>query len=255
MPAPCYRRLIEIVSNDAFTVTAWLEDDFHRFGVRVGHDGEKLTAIGVTSPRAPFSTCPAAAVKLQPLREQRLVSRASDIGAFIDMRAQCTHMFDLAGLAIAAASAGRPHRRYEIMVTDRTPTPQSRRPNTGSCQAVLWRDGVEVLNWRIDGQAIRLGSGDRSLQRGFRAWTEGLTVDEAEACLVLRRGIGVAAGRAVNVDEMVFASDIGLPPVCHTYGPDQARVARRNVGTRRDFSAGFPSMLDHADNNVFEGVQ
>lgn len=253
MVEPCYRRVIDIVGHDACAVTAWLEDDFHLFGVQVRHDGGKIVAIEVASPRAPFSTCPAASAKLRPLIGQALLPRASDIGALIDMRTQCTHMFDLAGLAIAAASAGRPHRHYELMVTDRTPVPAQRRPQTGACQAILWRDGAEVLNWRIDGQTIRLASGDHSLQRGFRAWTEGLPVDEAEAWLVLRRGIGVAAGRVVNLDDTVFAGDIGLPALCHTYSPDQMNVARRNIGSRRDFSAGSGGMLGGADNSVFEG--
>jgi hypothetical protein len=181
------------------------------------------------------------------------VARASAIGGFIDMWDQCTHMFDLAGLAIAAAYAKRPHRCYEIMVTDRRPTPQPRRPHTGRCVAELRRDGGGILRWDIDEQDIVGRPELRSLLRGFRSWTETLPVAEAEACLVLRRCVGVAAGRAVNVDSVVFASEIGLPPVCHTYRPDQAAMGRRNVGNRRDFSAGTQNVLANLGGFGFEG--
>jgi hypothetical protein len=107
---------------------------------------------------------------------------------------------------------------------------------------VLRRDGDEVLRWVVDDQTITSPE-PRSLLRGFRASTETLMPDDAEAALVLRRAVDVSGGLSVDLDRIASPLELDLPPVCHSYQPDQAALARRNKGMSKDFTAGFGDML------------
>ncbi len=227
--SPLYRRLIDIQAGSAGEVTAWMEDNFHHFAVRLQHDGDKVLSVDAISRRTPWSTCAAASTKLQALVGQKLVSRASAIGDMLSMRMQCTHMFDLAGLALAAAANGVAHRVYQATVTLRQPLPVKGAPHTGQCVAVLCRDGEEVLHWVVEDQAI-VSPESRSLLRGFRAWTETLPIREAEDALVLRRAVDVSGGLSVDLDSIASPLDLNMPAVCHSYQPDQAALARRHKG-------------------------
>lgn len=240
--AALYRRLIDIQAHKPGEVTAWMEDNFHDFAVRVTHDGETVTNVDVMARRTPWSTCGGASIKLQALVGRKLISRSSAIGDMLNMRMQCTHMFDLAGLALAAAANGVERRVYQATVTLREPLPLKGAPHTGTCTALLCRDGQEVLRWSVKDQAILLPE-QRSLLRGFRAWTETLPAAEAEAALVLRRAVDVSGGLSVDLDDIASPLDLHLPAVCHSYQPDQAALARRNKGMSRDFTSGFAGML------------
>jgi hypothetical protein len=240
--SPLYRRLIDIQAGDSTEVTVWMEDNFHCFAVRLRHDGGMVAAVDVIARRTPWSTCGAAAAKLQALVGQSLVPRSSIVGEMLNMRMQCTHMFDLAGLALAAAANGVLHRVYQATVTLRDPMPARGAPHTGRCSAILCRDGTEILRWIIEDQTIAMPD-HRSLLRGFRAWTESLSADDAEAALVLRRAVDVSGGLSVDLDNIGSPLELGLPPVCHSYQPDQAALARRNKGMSRDFRQGFETML------------
>jgi hypothetical protein len=184
---------------------------------------------------------------------QRLFARDSDVGARLAMRRNCTHLFDLAGLAIAGASRGTPLRTYEATVSDRVPKPPGRQPHVGRCTAELARDGVPILRWRIEDEAIVDPRPGRSLLGGFRAWTETLDEGAAEAAGVLRRAVDVSGGRSVPLDAVGFASDMGLPALCYSYQPSVAPHARRMKGTTRDFSGGPNAML--AGRDAWEGGQ
>jgi len=81
-----YRRLIDLHCTDDATVTAWLEDDFHHFGVTVIHDGKAIVDIHAAAPRYPWTTCPGALHELRALIGKPLVRRASDIGRLLQMR-------------------------------------------------------------------------------------------------------------------------------------------------------------------------
>ena len=102
MRAPgVYRRRIRLTSPVKGRVAAEMEDDFHHFGVELEHDGERVTAIQGSAARFPWTTCPAAAVELQGLVGAPLATRSTAIADHIPARQNCTHMYDLAGLALA----------------------------------------------------------------------------------------------------------------------------------------------------------
>ncbi len=238
---PCgpgiFRRLIDISAKCDTAVTAWVEDDFHHFGLTITHNDYIVTDVSAHTERAPWSTCAAAGLPLRVLTGKPLIQRASDVGRYIDMRLQCTHLFDLAGLALAHASHRRTHRRYEAVVRDV--------PRHGAAQALLSRDGEVALAWHVSDATISdpPSHAGRSLSRGFRAWTETMPEEEAEQAFVLRRAIMVAGGRKVDLDRFDNAADTGMPPVCHTYQPENLPSAMRNKGSTRNFEGGAADML------------
>jgi hypothetical protein len=245
--AGCLRRLIEL-RTDGDAVIGWLEDDFHHFGVTLRHRDGLITDVAAVAIRAPWTTCAGASIPLRALIGKPLLERASDIGRLIDMRLQCTHMFDLAGLVLAHAWHRRSTRRYESIVPDRGMVVQEAKRSGipgGIVDATLTCDGALVQGWRTDGERI-IGSENlagRSFDRGFREWTEALPVDEAEYAFILRRAIFVSGGRGVDLDRLNRADDTALPSLCHTLQPASRFDALRNRGATRDYAAGSEGML------------
>ena len=232
------RRRIDLASPEAGEVRAWVEDDFHHFGVILHHDEHRVTGIRGIAERAPWSTCPAAAIKLQDLVGRGLIPRASDVGRLIDMRMHCTHLFDLAGLAMAHAAHGRVHRGYEALVADRE-------DQAAPFEASLWLDGGCVLAWTVaQGRIVAPPTcAGQSLDRGFRAWTEGLPTEEADRAFMLRRAVFVAGGRGTDLDGFGTADELRMPALCHTLQLGQRKRALRQVGTTRDYASGGGGML------------
>lgn len=131
--ASMFRRRVEIVSTaqDATReVRASLEDDFHHFRVWLRHCDGIVSEIGGEAVRYPYSACPQAAEQLQQLIGMPLSQIAHSVTRQTDAQHQCTHLLDLAGLAIANAARGTTQRRYDIQV----PTASTSAP-TRSCSA------------------------------------------------------------------------------------------------------------------------
>jgi hypothetical protein len=232
-PSGAYRRRI-LITSSANEATAELEDDFHHFRVVVGHDGTHVTGVRGESLRFPWSTCPAAASQLQPLTGMVLRARSTAVGDVIAARDNCTHMFDLAGLAVAQAARGT-HlpRQYDVLVPD---------PVDGRRRVGVSRDGVTRLTWLVDRDTILDPEpfAGRALRGSFLAWAESaLDDDTAEAAIVLRRACHIAFGRLQDLD--VYADAGPLLPImsgaCFTFQPERAPTARRMLGTARDFTA------------------
>ena len=243
----CMRRLIDLRREPDGAAVGWLEDDFHHFGVTIEHDGETISDVRVMSARVPFSTCPFAASNLKGMIGQPLSLRSSDIGAMVNMREQCTHMFDLDGLAMAHAAAGREHRRYEAIILDRDIVawePGWRRL-LGPGEAWLSRDGVEVLRWQINKREITGPAkwAGQSMVKRFRARTEAMEIDEAEAATVLRRAIMISSGRTLNPDRFATARDRGQSGVCYTFLEENRDTAQVVQGAAQNYEAGKEGML------------
>jgi len=241
-----FRRVIDLRRRADGSVAAWLEDDFHHFGVRLAHAAGRVVSVTGAARRFPYSTCPGAADSLSGMVGGALSKRSTDVGQLIDMRLQCTHLFDLAGLAMAHAAAGRQSRRYEAEVPDR---PLLRdgdgRKRFGTGEARLWRDGELVLQWVLDGDLI-VGPGpwaQRSLQAGFRAFSETLEPEAAEAACVLRRAVFVSGGRRRSAEARLPPAQARRGAVCHTFQPGHRASAQPVDGSRRDWSASSRGML------------
>lgn len=244
-----FRRAIALRRHGADVCFGWIEDDFHHFGVRIDHRDNIITHVRAQTKRAPWSSCSGAALPLRMLEGQPLQERASDIGTLIDMRLQCTHLFDLAGLVMALAWRGDASRDYRVEVPNR-PVSYDRglASSHGATRVRLWRDGLPAMAWDIDeseivGPAPYAG---HSLNQGFRAWTESMPVNEAEQAFVLRRAIMVATGRGIDLDRVENAAQAPLPPVCHTFRGNLETALRRKASTR-DFGTDPDALLSEPD--------
>ena len=227
-----FRRRIELRGGDR-RVEADLEDDFHRFGVRLEHDGRQVVRIAGAAGRHPWSTCPGALAPLERLVGMPLAAAASAVRRRTDPRAQCTHLLDLAGLAVAHAAAGRGLRDYEVEIPDRV---------EGRSRARLSRDGEALLDFEIERGAIvspEPFAGQPSFGGGFGRWAEATLEPElAEAAIVLQRACGISMGRLWDMDQVPGAKAFGALTggACHTFGAGVVEGAHRVVGSMRDFT-------------------
>jgi hypothetical protein len=231
MNTPGLRRRIEIASRLAADgegeARAVLEDDFHHFRVSIGHHGGVVTQTGAESLRNPYTSCPAAGERLNQLIGRPLSPASGDVFRWTDARLQCTHMLDLAGLAVAAATRGSGRRRYEIEVPDR---------KGGRTSPRVFRDGAPALAWDLDGDLIIGPAPFTSLPlgAGFAKWVQGnLGADEAEAALVLRRCAMISNGRNQDLDAQKSAEPWGR---CFSQQPERAPSALRVRGSTLDFT-------------------
>lgn len=228
-----YRRFIRLRAEPS-RVFAEVEDNPHHFQVTLHHDGERVQSLETAAPRHPWTSCPGAGEPLQRLVGMALSPRATAVGAVTDARAQCTHLFDLAGLAIAHAHAhatqGRERRDYACSVgADRA---------SGHTVAELARDGAPLLRWRIDGEVILEPpqyAGVR-LHARFMAWAEAnLDLEQAEAALVLRRACFVAPSRFFDLDTVERATELNnMLGRCHTFSDGVVETALRVRGSHLD---------------------
>jgi Protein of unknown function (DUF2889) len=235
---PVLNRVIRIAASK-HVVRVALEDDFHHFRVALHHDGHSVTAIESEGLRTPWSLCPAAGKELRALIGAPIVDGITSTVGWTDARNQCTHQFDMAALAIAAAARGNVSRRYDVAVDD---------PRLADRHARLARDGVPLLDWTLDDQRIVAPAPftERTIGSGFTAWAAAtFDPDGAEAALVLRRGVFISRGRPFSqeLDAMRHAhSSAG----CWVTQPGRAPQAVRNVGSQLDFD-GRRDALTRAD--------
>ncbi|MDB5982102.1 MAG: hypothetical protein JWQ69_3117 [Pseudomonas sp.] len=208
-------------------VRAAIEDDFHHFRVTLYHDAETVTGVEGETLRRPWSTCLEAAGQLSRLVGMALSTCASSVAQHTDRQFQCTHLFDLAGLAVAVATRGTSSLRYDMRVNDSV---------DGERAASISRNGQVVLEWMLHQTRIVSPSSylDRDLRLNFADWAQqSLPEDESEAALALRRAVFISNGRKVDLDRLSH------PPAtagCFTLQPDRALQAVRMVGSTFDFS-------------------
>ena len=226
-----FRRRLGICSTGNIArgeTRAALEDDFHHFRVRVSHEGGRVHQVVGWAVRHPYSTCPLAANQLSRLIDTPLDPRAQAVMRATNPTEQCTHLMDLAGLAIAAAARSITRRWYDISIPRRV---------AGRTHAILDKDGVRALAWElldttIMGPAPFQGV---SLREGMAAWAfTHLPEEQAEAALILRRCALISLGRAKNLDVQIHAEPTGR---CFVQQPDRAAQGLRMVGSTLDFTS------------------
>jgi hypothetical protein len=241
-----YRRRIRLVAGEPGIVEAGLEDDAHYFKVVLQHDGNKVEAVEATAPRPPWSTCADAAQPLQALVGMPLSRSCLAGGAWTDALQNCTHMFDLAGLAVAhaarvVAGTGDSRRQYDAVV------PYG--GVTGTRDVHLHRDGELVLAWTVDGDRCLSPPpfSDVPFTGGFLQWAEQtFAPDDAEAAIVLRRACAIGRVRGVDLDQHQYLSEVtGLAtsPNCYASQPERVTISFRNRGTIRDYDKNPDAML------------
>jgi hypothetical protein len=236
-PVAGLNRRVQIATSQT-EARAVVEDDYHHFRVTVRHAKGKVLDAFSQALRFPTAICPAAGGRLSELNGMALASSSAAALGHTDARQQCTHMIDLAGLAIAAAARGVKRRHYFAQVPDR---------REGRTTATLVRDGREVLQWDMDATTVvgPQAYAGVNIGSGFTAWASSLAdLDLAEAALVLRRAIFISGGRGVNLDLPGLRT--GPMGGCWTWQPERAANAHRMVGSTLDFT-GRDALLTATD--------
>lgn len=242
----CYRRAI-VLEADGAEVRGELADDFHHFAVRLRHDRERAIEVHGEDVRVPWATCPGAVEPLRRMEGTPLDRSLPDLVRHTDARAQCTHLHDLACLAVAhaarVAEGGQATRRYDVAVPDR---------EAGATRARLARDGEPLATWHVAGLGLDHVeppplAGMPLRGAGFHRFLAGLAdPDLAEAAWVFQRAIFISMGRQWDFDRMDgawhFAGVVGSS--CHTFDPGRIGEARRRHGSVRDFA--------HAADRIFD---
>jgi hypothetical protein len=236
----CYRRLIRLHRRDARTIDAALEDDPHAVALVLSHDRTHVTAVEARAERFPLTTCSGATGALQSIVGAPLAPSTLALKRHADPRSNCTHLFDLAALAIAHALRDETTREYRIAIPDMV---------DGVQEAVLERDGAEVLRWtlkrgRITAPAPYAG---QMVFGGFTTWVlANLANDDLEHALLLARAVFVASSRMFDMDQAHKgpAAEHGMPlGVCWSYSSPRAEQAYRVRGSRRDFTTTPDALL------------
>ncbi|MGI9624557.1 MAG: DUF2889 domain-containing protein [Acidimicrobiales bacterium] len=226
------RRRIRLAKIGDGLVVGELEDDFHHFRIELEHDGVTILRATGTPLRGPWSTCMDVAEPLRAIEGEPLSSRSTAIGEYAEATRNCTHLFDLTGLAVAHASRDVDVRQYDLAMTD---------PVDEHNELALWRDGELLIYWKLDGPEIVAPAEwvGVPLQSKFIPWAEeNLDEDVAEAAIALRRMLHISMGRGFDLDATESAAEHLDGPVgrCHTYQPEVLVGAIRSSGSVRDFT-------------------
>ncbi len=204
-----------------------VEDDFHHFRVSIQFEDGTVAGASGTGLRFPYTACPSAGQELERLTGMALSKVSTAVYGFTESRTHCTHMLDLAGLAVAAAARGIRLRTYDIEVPDRVDERTSPK---------ISRDGHLVVAWDADMTTVQAPERYKNVnyRRGFATWAlDNLPEDEAEAALALRRAVIISIGRTKRLDEQTHAVPTGL---CFAQQPERAKEALRVKLSTLDFS-------------------
>jgi hypothetical protein len=218
-PPGFHRRIVLQPGHD--WIGAALEDDMHRFHIRIDHVEGRITAVSAKAVRHPWSACPGAT---DFIASELTGAPLADV-AKRDPFQHCTHLFDLAILAAAHARDTAPSR-FDMRVADRV---------DGRTTATLDEDGVEKLRWQLEGTMIAGAGLDL---RQLSQWKRQLPPDEAERATLLRRAIYVSGARQYvpPPNDPPAAQSLERMGVCFNYQLPQAETSRRTPNWHRDFS-------------------
>lgn len=229
-----FRRRIRLCNQNSNQVSAELEDCNHGFRLTIKHQQQRIIAIEVEALRYPLSSCPGAIKPLQALVGCRLDDSISAFKQASPPRSNCTHLYDLALLAVDHAQRHEVERVYDVEVPDSVSAEQS---------MSVHRNGEKIHHWQTDQQRIvEPGSlSGKPLMQGFSQWSQQYfnNAEQLEAALVLQRGYFVARARRVELNNRggePAINDSMMIGACYSYSPGVVEQAIRLPGTVRDFS-------------------
>ncbi len=207
-------------------ISAGLEDDFHRFVVKLNHADGVITDLDARAERYPWSTCPDAGAFLA---EQAIGKELETVAGF-DPYIHCTHLFELIVLCAAHALDTKP-TQFDLFVADRTKE---------RTFATLCVNGDLLLRWDVDGTMIEAPDdwAGRDLRK-LSTWKQSLIPIDAERAMLMRRVIHIPNGRGVSDEVMKsFTADLLRQRIgaCFRYQMPRALEATQSPHWRRDFS-------------------
>ncbi len=200
-----------------------LIDNVHQFCVSILHDGDRIQSVESRAVRFPWTSCPAGLDRLKalvgtPLRQDNHRSMS------IDKAQQCTHLYDLAKLAIGHAFDDG-SLRYDIRV-------DAQHDGDGA-EGEIRRNGAPVLRWSVrNGRIMSEDPFHDHAATGKAVWPAAVANDPAiiEAAILLRRGLLVFFGRrrskgTVHATQLPYMSG-----ACLTFQPGVMEEAIRPPG-------------------------
>jgi hypothetical protein len=208
--------------RNASSVVASIEDFIHHFRVTLDHDHERVTDIRGEAVRAPWSVCPGATARLGEFLGASLDRPPRPT----DATEHCTHLLDLAVVAVRYAGGVVQSRRIDLEVTgwDGPEIAATARRDDGL--TLQW----SVRNWTIVDPEPYTG---RGLGGGFGSWAAtDLNEDEGELALLLRRATLMSPSRGIDLDEFDRLSESRvIRGSCFASRPERIGIARRNRGS------------------------
>ncbi len=226
------RRRVRLAGSQG-RVVAVLSDTFHELRCTIRHDGYRVTAVKGEAIRIPTSVCPAAVGMIQELVGTPIDAPGSHFYEHGRARRHCTHLFDLAVMAIGHGRRGKVTRTYEAVVPDETDRP---------VRVEVRRDDELVHCWWVRrGRVVKPANlADRPLGKGFAAWaTLDFQGDALEAAILLSRTWLIAVGRRYRTESFpghIIARNVEMIGACYAYAPGRAHYATFNSGHVRDFT-------------------
>lgn len=215
----------------AGSVVAELEDCSHAFRVILSYRHSVVSDVQAESLRYPMTGCIGAPDKLKELIGVRTDLSAREYVAKINPKVHCTHLYDLALLALAHISRDESVRVIDVVIPDELEE---------AVEATVSVNNRTVLTWLIRSWQIIAPYKDKPVYRGFAQWAEELLDgDEKEAGFVLQKSYMVAQARRFDADAMLDrkpGSEVSMAGVCYNYGPDIIKHTERVPNTLRDFT-------------------
>lgn len=215
-------------------VEAALEDMRHAMICTLRHDGKVVTAIEADFRRYTLQLCPGASEPLKQIVGMPLSTSTSDFFANGLARQNCTHMLDLAWLALRHARQGKTELLYEIEIPDAL---------SGPTRGILRRNGEIVQDWVVDRNIVVSPPmlAGQALAGGFTRWVTGaagLPEETVEQCLVLHKGFFMTGARQFRIPEgpLPEAYREAVVGACFGYSIERIGEAIGLSGMKRDFS-------------------
>ncbi|MDE2405700.1 MAG: DUF2889 domain-containing protein [Sphingomonadales bacterium] len=207
-------------------VTAGLEDDVHRFHLRLRHDGVTITTVEAEAVRHPWTACIGAPGKLGKDLTGLTLAKVAATPA----PEHCTHLRDLAILA-AAHARDDGETLLDMHVADRDAT--------GRTVARLHANGAPRLEWHLDGTLVTPPSAQAGRDlRQLSRWSPELPAALAELAHALRRAVFVSGARAFDPPPGQSGADIdpGRVGACFNFRAPQVQATTRRDNWRHDFT-------------------
>lgn len=202
-----------------------LEDDIHRFHLRIDHAHGRITGVKADALRHPWSACPGATEFIARELEGKLLEEVARQDPF----RHCTHLIDLAIVCAAHAGDGEP-TQFDMKVTD---------PAGERKAATLAENGTERMCWNLEGTTIAGPEpfAGRDLRK-LSQWKHELTAGDAERATMLRRAVFISGGRQFVASPGLKAVDLGPGRMgaCFNYQLPQAEQSTRTPNWLRDWS-------------------
>lgn len=227
-----FRRRIRLTQGDHYVV-AELEDCCHAMRLQLRHDGHRIVGMDGEVLRAPVTSCSLAPEKLQDFVGLALCDEQDSYRRATPAHMHCTHLYDMALLAIAHSQQAQTTQQVDITVADE---------RAGLLESEIQLDGVLIHHWCLRGKTIEYPSeyGGQSVFKGFIAWAKQQFDGVALNCaFALQRGIMVAHARRWDMDSVAGKPAADFGPglgVCYSYSDGRETRSVRSANSTRDFT-------------------